>query len=475
MVLDASFITQIVPLEYVKTSDAARVLRGLMPKGTDLVVYEPTNLLIVTAKPRSLIKFMKVLEAIDIPLSDREDIRTFVYYVENGEAKKLSEILKTIYRKETRRTAKTTIARRTNPAAKRNKQPSAPTVVGGLPSNIQGDITITAYEDINALIVKSSPGDYLAILETLKKLDIPSKQALIEVLIVEVTLTDKIRYGVEWLLKRFGNPAVTLQNVNIGQGGFFGTTQTEGSDVTRLLPRQMSGFSTIASGVLNAMQVSSILNFLASTGSLDVLASPHILALDNKEAKIEIGDDIPVATGLTQQPATGIGATTLVSTGQIQYRTAGIILTVTPHISEKGKVTLKIKQEFSSPGQTFKVADQEFQGFITRRAQTTGVVQDGHSLLIGGLISSKKIRSRSGIPILSDIPIIGGVFSTTNEETVKTELLLMVTPHVLQSEEDIDNILKDFQDRIKTIKERLRKAGKEKNEHSEDKENSDEP
>ncbi|RMG01994.1 MAG: hypothetical protein D6726_08420, partial [Nitrospirae bacterium] len=184
---------------------------------------------------------------------------------------------------------------------------------------------------------------------------------------------------------------------------------------------------------------------------------PHILALDNKEAKIEIGDEIPVATGLTQQPSTGTGATTLVSTGQIQYRTAGIILNVTPHISEKGKVTLKISQEFSSPGQTYKVADQAFQGFITRKAETTGVVQDGHSLLIGGLISDKKTKSRTGIPLLSDLPVLGNLFSTTSDQVVKTELMVMVTPHVLKEGDDIDRILKDFQERVKTIKEEIKR------------------
>ncbi len=451
--IDSSFVTQIIPLDYVKASDAANILRGLMPRGADLIVYEPTNLLLVTAKPQAIIKFMKILEAIDIPPSDRENIRTFVYYVENGEAKKLAEILKTIYIKEKQSTSRrrpVTIRRAPVRTTKRRPTaPPVPTVVGGLPGQISGEITITAYEDINAIIIKSSPGDYLSILETLKRLDIPPKQVLIEVLIGEVTLTDDTRFGVEWLIKSFGNPSVTVSNLNLGDRGLFGQQDNN------TLPRQLSGFSTIVSGVLNAAQVKAVLNYLISKSSLNVLASPHILALDNKEARIEIGDEIPVATGLTQQPSTGTGATTLVSTGQIQYRTAGIILNVTPHISEKGKVTLKISQEFSSPGQTYKVADQEFQGFITRKAETTGVVQDGHSLLIGGLISDKKTTSKTGVPFLSDIPVLGSLFSTTTDQVVKTELMVMVTPHVLRESDDVDRILRDFQDRVKTIKEQI--------------------
>ncbi|RMG04513.1 MAG: hypothetical protein D6726_03220, partial [Nitrospirae bacterium] len=173
--VDSSFVTQIIPLDYVKASDAANILKGLMPRGADLIVYEPTNLLLVTAKPQAIVKFMKILEAIDIPPSDRENIRTFVYYVENGEAKKLADILKTIYLKEKagKSQQRPTIIRRTpvRTTRKGTTAPPVPTIVGGLPGEVSGEITITAYEDINAIIIKASPGDYLSILETLKRLD----------------------------------------------------------------------------------------------------------------------------------------------------------------------------------------------------------------------------------------------------------------------------------------------------------------
>ncbi len=459
MVVDSSFITQIVPLSYVKASDAANILRGLMPRGSDIIVYEPTNLIIITARPLALVKIMKILKAIDIPPSDRENIKTFVYYVENGEAKKLAEILKNIYVKDRAKKRQPTV-RRPLPTTRRTKQPvtPTPTIVGGLPGEVRGEISITAYDDINAIIIKASPGDYLAILETLKKLDIPPKQVLIEVLIAEVTLDSTTRYGIEWLLKGSSG------NVK-GVGGFTNSPGNYLSGVNDSGQITEFTFSPIVSSgafvnILDPNKFTTLLSLAASKGHLNVLASPHILAVDNKEASIEIGDDIPIATGLTQQPATGTGATTLVSTGQIQYRTAGIILNVTPHISEKNKVTLKIKQEFSSPGGSEKVAGQDFPKFIKRTAQTTAIVQSGHTLIIGGLISNKKSRSRTGIPILSDIPIIGGLFSTTTDTNSKTELLLMVTPYVISGEEEADMITKQFQDRVKVIKEQIQRNQK---------------
>ncbi len=458
MQLDASFITQIIPLSYVKASDAANMLRGLLPRGADIIVYEPTNLIIVTARPSALVKIMKILEAVDVSPSDRENLRTFVYYVENGEAKKLAEILKNIYIKEGARKApgpvRAILPRRRT--AKVQRQPATTKVVGGLPGEVTGEISITAYEDINAIIIKTSPRNYLAILETLKKLDIPPKQVLIEVLIAEVTLDKRTQYGIEWLLKGSTDDATLLAGFASSPGNFLGSVSEEGK-VTDLnfSPLVQSGAFV---NVIDPTKFNTFLSLSASRGKLNVLASPHILAVDNKEATIEIGDDIPIATGLTQQPATGTGATTLVSTGQIQYRTAGVILNVTPHISEKNKVTLKIKQEFSSAGGSQVVAGQEFPKFIKRTANTTAIVQSGHTLVLGGLISDRKNQSRTGIPLLSDIPLLGPLFSTTTDEDVKTELLLMVTPYVISGQEEADMLTRQFQDRVKIIKEKIRQA-----------------
>ncbi len=452
-VIEPGFITQIIPIENVKVSDAANIVRGLLPRGSDLIVYEPGNLMILTAPPHAVSKFMKIFEAIDIPLTEREGVRTFVYYVENGEAKKLLDVLKTIYSEEKK--TRTTIPRTTPPPP----QPGRPDKSQIVSAEIEGDIIMTAYDDINAIIFKCTPRVYLQILETLKKLDIPPKQVLIEVLIAEVTLDDKLQFGIEWILK--GSTDIGSNRANI-IGGFatdpnmFFQQSTSGentiTDLTKFIPVVSSG---AFANILDPERFNALISMLSATGSFNVLASPHILALDNKEAKIEVGSDIPVATGLVQQPAT-TGGTTLVSQGQIQYRTAGIILTVTPYISDKNQVTLKINQEYSSPGAPTKIAGQEFPSFITRRANTTGIVQNGHTLLIGGLISETTTKSRSGIPFLSQIPLIGWLFGSTSVTKSKTELLVMVTPRVVSTQEEADRLIEEFRERVKTINERIK-------------------
>lgn len=456
--LDSSFVTQIIPLEYVKANDIVNVLRNLMPRGTDLTVYEPTNLLIVTAPPAGIVKFMKVLEALDISSVDRESIRTFVYYVENGEAKKLAEILKSLYAEKKDRSAS---PRLTSPLPGLPKGTVTTATAEGLPGEVEGEIIITAYEDINGLLIKTNSRSYLAVLEILKKLDVPVKQVLIEVLIAEVTLNDDTKLGLEWMLKT----GLHAEGQKLTMLGGYETGLTDA-----VFPGSVTGgntsigtaISTVPTGnpfasVIKTEKFGSILTAFAGIGKLNVLASPHILAMDNKEANIQIGDEVPIATGLNQQPSTSTGATTLISSGQIQYKTVGTLLTVKPHITEKNRVTLDITQEVSQLGAEVQVAGQKFQGFNTRKAKTSAVVQSGHTLVIGGLIRESNSYGRAGIPWLSKIPILGYLFGTTTDSYTKTELLVMVTPHVINNQEEADAVTREFQDKVKTVKERLEK------------------
>ena len=446
--LDSSFITQIIPLEYVKANDIVNVLRNLMPRGTDLTVYEPTNLLIVTAPPAGIVKFMKVLEALDIPSVDRESIRTFVYYVENGEAKKLAEILKSLYVEK--KDGRAASSRLTSPLPGLPKGTVTTATAEGLPGEVEGEIVITAYEDINGIVIKTNSRSYLAVLEILKKLDVPVKQVLIEVLIAEVTLDDKTVLGIEWLLKgRLHAEGESLSSLT----GFNPSSSISSSIGSSLASVPTSPFAS----VIKPERFGILLNALSTLENVNVLASPHILAMDNKEASIQIGDEVPIATGLTQQPSTGTGATTLVSAGQIQYKTVGTLLTVKPHITEKNRVTLDITQEVSQLGADVTVASQSFSRFKTRKAKTSAVVQSGHTLVLGGLITESKSQGRSGIPFLSKIPVLGYLFGTTTDKFNKTELLLMVTPHVINNQEEADAVTREFQDKVKTVKERLEK------------------
>lgn len=468
---DASFITQQIPLEYVKANDVANIVRNLMPRGTDIIVYEPSNMLIITAPPSGILKFMKLLETIDIPATERDAIKTFVYNVENGEAKKLADILKNIFGKRkgdvappVKSVAPTTppaptpaTLRRPVPAATA-PQPGA-TVLEGIEGFIEGDVVIDSYEDINALIIKATPRAYLTILETLKRLDTQPKQVLIEVLIAEVSLDDKTSLGLEWVLKTSLHAEGKDFDVLAGNAQtpvtFFKTTgsgATATTDLNTFAPVVGSG---LFANVIDPKRFNVLINAAATTGNVNVLASPHILALDNKEAKIEIGDEVPVATSITS-PTAGAGSTTT-ATSQVQFKSVGTILTVTPHINEKKQVTLKISQEVSEIGDAVLIGNEKFTGFKTRKATTTAIVQDGHTLVIGGIITETKGYSRSGIPFLSKIPVLGYLFGTTTDTNRRKELILMVTPHVVANHEEADIMTAEYLNKVKDIKKKIEK------------------
>ena len=194
---DSSFVTQQIPLEYVKANDAANILRNLMPRGTDIIVYEPSNMLIVTSSPSGIVKTMKLLEAIDIPSCERESVKTFVYYVENGEAKNLASILKSLYGKQKSDAQAVKSPTQPTPASADRLPQSSPaqtpsagrcasgrelSVLEGVAGTIEGDVVFDSYDAVNALIIKATPRAYLTLLETIKKLDTQPKQVLIEVL-----------------------------------------------------------------------------------------------------------------------------------------------------------------------------------------------------------------------------------------------------------------------------------------------------
>ncbi|MBA4372808.1 MAG: hypothetical protein C0402_08070 [Thermodesulfovibrio sp.] len=485
---DAGFVTQQIPLEYVKANDVANIVRNLMPRGTDIVVYEPSNMLIVTAQPSGIAKFLKLLEAIDIPASDRDAVRTFVYNVENAEAKKLAEILKNVYTSKKTQTpavksvSPSPVPSSSQPATAQQRTTARPapavpaSVQEGLAGDIEGEVLIESYDDINAIIIKATPRAYLSLLETIRKLDIQPKQVLIEVLIAEITLDSESQFGVEWLMKK------SIQTKNrdydfdvIGGFSTAGNANNLQYDTAQgmfTLPGSTSAASTLATAATTAAtsailshpanvfaaiiaprKFDILLSAAASTGKLNVLASPHVLALDNKEAKIEIADEVPVATSITQPTAGGSNLVT--ATSQVQFKSAGTILTVTPHINDKKQVTLKITQEASEIGSKVPIGGQDYQGFRTRKANTTAIVQDGHTLVLGGIITERKDTVRSGLPFLSDLPLIGYLFGTTTDSLSRKELILMVTPHVISNYEEADELTRESKEKVKGIRDRI--------------------
>ncbi len=418
---DGHLINEVIPLHHVSWKDAVTAIRELAPPKARVEIYEPDNLIIVSARAPELQKFIEMVRAVDTSSQEKAARLNWVYRVENGEAGRLAAVIKKVFR----------------------PGPSE----GGKEA-----FELTSYSDINALVARCTPDTYLRLLRLLMGLDVPPRQVLIDVLVAQVQLTDSTQLGLEWLLKQTGTNFTVVGGFNQGSVGI----GPDGEPFANLA----QGFSTALTGKVDSLALAAALSSLAQENRVSVLASPQILAMDGKRARIEIGSELPVATGFFQQPSTAI-SNTLVSAGQIRYKSVGTILSVLPHITDRNMVTLDIEQEVSEAGQPVPVAGQNFQGFNTRRAYTTASVGNGETLLIGGLISENKNYTRAGIPLLSKIPILGYLFSVTKATTDRTELIVMVTPHIVSNTEEAEEITRRFENRVGLVRKAIAQGRKD--------------
>jgi type II secretory pathway component GspD/PulD (secretin) len=363
--------------------------------------------------------------------------KVFVYPLQNSKATHVASLLQTIL-SGTGGTRALPVQHRSSSSTPQPRT-GASVAVAGNGSLVGPDTRLLADEITNSLIVLATPIDYGFIEETIKKLDTVPRQVLIEVLIAEVTLQDQLQFGLEWLMKTNLNFKLNPLKSGVDLKGYMG----QNSDLLPDTAKGISGFSFMATDPDGTVRA--LLQALASDSKLNVLASPHIIAADNREAKIQIGDQVPIATSQSTQVGTSNSILTT-----IQYKDTGIILKVKPQINESGLVALEVVQEVSDFSQQ-KVLGTEQYVISKREASTNLVAQDGQTIIIGGLIKDRSNKTFEGIPFLSKIPILGYLFGSTTDSATRTELLVLLTPHVIRDHEKAAEVTTDYMNRLKGI------------------------
>jgi general secretion pathway protein D len=288
----------------------------------------------------------------------------------------------------------------------------------------------------NALVIRANAADYARIKKTIDTLDILPRAVLIEVMILEVRLGKNMQYGVEWLFKS-GDFKAVFNNKTIGDGAFDPDT----------LKIAQTGLSLFAGDVSN---LAALVTAIADRTEVNVLSAPTLLATDNKEASITVGGREPVPTGTAI--GEGTGGTTV---SAISYEETGVILNVVPHINAGGLVRLEVEQTIRrTDPETVQVgADNTAPRFTERNIKTTLLAQDGHTVIIGGIIEDNVNRDKEGIPFLQDIPIISPLFSVQGKKRDRTELLIAITPHVVDRRNSEKT--REFLDRLRQLKRRV--------------------
>jgi general secretion pathway protein D len=285
------------------------------------------------------------------------------------------------------------------------------------------DVRITAIEESNSLLIRATPSQYEAVLAAIRRLDRVPLQVHIETRIIEVALNDQLRFGVQWF----------FENARNQQGAPRARAGT--------LSQQGLSWSFVTS------DWSSILETLDSISETRVISAPSVVVLNNKSANINVGRQIPVVSTFID-PIGGIGGTpgTGFQRGLVQFRDTGVILNVTPRVNPGGLVFMEIKQEDSTPEES---VDATGNVPVSRRSIETEVaVQSGQTVLLGGLIKQTEGQARAGAPGLSRIPVLGGLFGRQNRTADRQELLVMITPTVIGSVEDAENLTEEYRRRF---------------------------
>ncbi len=305
-----------------------------------------------------------------------------------------------------------------------------------------GEPALIPDDSRNIILIRALPSDYSRLVKLLERLDNMPRQVLIEVLVAEVTLSESWELGIEWSMNKTGefdgrnyqnNFTNNLEAIpNIDSSG----NQILHSDLTNTA----SGFTY---SILNsAGDVAGILHTIADDNELTILSSPQVMVLNNETATVNVGQQVPIVTSETINDDTG-GA----DTRNIQYEDTGVILNVTPKINYDGIIILDINQLVSSASEN--TVGGTSSPIISKRELTTKLaVRDGQTVFMGGLIENIVNFVDSGIPILKDIPILGWLFKYQREQNAKKELLVIITPYVIASEDVLDQYVRSFKTKM---------------------------
>ncbi len=487
-------ITQIIPLRYADADDIKRLFTPLVSKSSVILSYSPTNMLIVTDVQSNIQRLLKILKEIDVTGMGLE---ITVIPLEYGDATKLVNLLNTVF-KPGRKPAKgeperivTMVAdERTNtiivlanevetlrvkqlismidketPRGKGKinvyylenataeelakvlqelpgQQVGAPKGKETVPV-VSEKVRISADKATNSLIIMADKEDYAVLEEVIRKLDVPRAMVYIESLIMEVNADRSLDLGINWQI--FGDANVGNKDAVVGgtfSDGFPSLESLVRGGLTVGLitqPTEIAGFTV--------SNISAIVSAVKTDDDFRILSTPQVITTDNEEARITIGENRPYQTRSTTDQS---GQSFL----SYEYRDVGKILKITPHVTEGRLVRLTLSLEVTdidrastlTTGSTLPVTRK-------RTVDTTVIVKDNHTVVIGGLIEDGVTHNQTKVPVLGDIPILGWLFRKSSNVSQRTNLYIFLTPRVIKHPDEADEVFLEKKGQIDTIRE----------------------
>jgi general secretion pathway protein D len=476
---DDPFLNQGIQLYPLVNSSAAAVaeeLQGILnliegeQSSYQVLGLERINAVLVVAPAargfEEVSRWIRILDA----SSQEQGEQLFVYRVKNLTATTLAETLVNVFGEEEEAeeeqaqnaAAQGPLVTRVTPqglgdpagpfggfAVTTEPPPGAEDIVSG---NLS--VTIVADEDTNTLLIRASPREYRQLLTTISQLDSVPLQVLINAVIGQVRLTDGMQFGIDWTR--------VSANARVGTRflpgtGFTAGTAADGTPTpgTGFNPGDLqiagSGLIVTRSFMDGAATIDAMLRAIAVDNEVRLLARPTLLAMNNQEGVIKVGQQVPVNNGITINPTGG-------QTENISYQDVGIVLTITPRINDEGFITLTIAQELSSVEDSDGGVNNN-PTFTNQEISTTVVAADQQTITLGGLIQDDAQTLNTGVPYLQKIPVLGGLFSYQDLSSVRRELFIIIRPQIIRGDGSDNAQLQAFRASFTNVSKLLEEAG----------------
>mgnify|MGYP001456653982 FL=1 len=389
-------------LERIAPDQVGAAAKG--PSRVQVIANERNNSLVLRGKPQPISKIIKVIDKLDQPATTADS--TQVIKLSHADAENVSKILSSVVVKN-------------NSGEKASQQP----------------ITIAADPTLNGLVVKADPGTMSEIISLIEKLDTPRAQVMIEAAIVEVTIDDSSSLGVELAAGDQEGKSVPLVSSSLNgviNGLLSGAIASGGGEINVLQGLATLSTPTIAAAKLDSDKISfgAVITAIANNSDANLLSTPSVLTLDNQEAKILVGTEVPFRTG--SFTTTGDGTSNPFTT--VNREDVGIELVVTPHVFENSEVRLEISQKITNVLNT-TIGGTGFADVVTskRTIETTVLAGNEQTIVLGGLIQDDINETNARVPIMGRIPVLGALFRSTTNSRKKTNLLVFLRPTIIPS------------------------------------------
>ena len=400
-------VTQIIPLKYAEVNNLIPVVKTIF--GNDLLItsYRRTNVIIANGDIPYINLLLRIVKYIDTPMpQEKSDIH--IYKLENSDAESMAKTLQ---------------------ALSSSIQVKRPTLPKNTKINVQSSgmafserFRVVASKETNSIIIISAPGDYEKIEKIIKELDVKRQQVLVEALIIEITLNNDQTLGFDW------NALIKTEK---GVNGLV-------SSNTGLMQQsiQTGGLYGLTIGLLNGTipSVYAILNANRKNTNFKILSTPEIVTLDNQEANISIGEQVPFLTSSRVDQNNNVIST-------YSYKDIGIELKLTPHVNKNGFITMDINQQVKKLVEGTTVLENP--SVYNREITSKITVKNERTIVIGGLIRDDNVQVEQKVPVLGDLPILGLFFRKKTVNRVRTNLLIFITPHIITNESDMVRITEE--------------------------------